>query len=494
MLKENWRFVARIQRVGDFCITVFAFFAAYYGRSSLIYWNKFFDWGLPFGGPELAPVSDYWFILFVALVSYQLVLTLQGAYSSMRLASSWQLFRMFTLSSLIVFVALATCLFAFKIDLSRSFIGLFSLLMVLCLTAERYLVLAVLRYWRRRGFNFRNVIVCGIGEQALRLAKEIYSRPELGIRVRSFADLAPDPDIAKHALLKSRLQAANLPASRIICGVPAVGKALQDYAIDEILFTDIVQVMPQVETMIVVASEQGVRTTLAADLFSIGLVKSGLSYFGDMPLIHFQTPPGDRWELGVKRALDIILSATLLLLLAPLFLAIALAIRLTSKGSIFFIQRRVGLNGRLFDMYKFRSMEEGADRQLSLLTALNEMAGPAFKLKNDPRITGVGKFLRRFSLDELPQLWNVLRGDMSLVGPRPPIPGEVSEYERVYRRRLSMRPGLTCIWQVSGRNNISDFESWVKLDLEYIDNWSLSRDFVLILRTIPAVLFGHGAR
>jgi lipopolysaccharide/colanic/teichoic acid biosynthesis glycosyltransferase len=139
-------------------------------------------------------------------------------------------------------------------------------------------------------------------------------------------------------------------------------------------------------------------------------------------------------------------------------------------------------------------MEVGADRQLSLLLEHNEMAGPAFKLKDDPRVTAVGRFIRRYSLDEIPQFWNVLVGEMSLVGPRPPIPGEVSEYERFYRRRLSMRPGLTCTWQVSGRNNITDFESWVKLDLEYIDNWSLGRDFVLILRTIPAVLLGHGAR
>jgi lipopolysaccharide/colanic/teichoic acid biosynthesis glycosyltransferase len=153
----------------------------------------------------------------------------------------------------------------------------------------------------------------------------------------------------------------------------------------------------------------------------------------------------------------------------------------------------VGLNGRLFDLYKFRSMFVDSEGQLDALRDKNEMQGPVFKIKDDPRVTPLGRFLRRYSLDELPQLWNVLRGEMSLVGPRPPVPGEVSMYERRDRRRLSMRPGITCIWQVSGRNEICDFESWVKLDLEYIDNWSLGRDILLMLRTIPAVLFGRGA-
>jgi exopolysaccharide biosynthesis polyprenyl glycosylphosphotransferase len=224
------------------------------------------------------------------------------------------------------------------------------------------------------------------------------------------------------------------------------------------------------------------------------MVKSGLSYFGEMPLIHFQTPPGDRWELNVKRAVDVIISLLSLILLAPVFLLIAAAVRLGSPGPVIFKQKRVGLNGRLFDLYKFRSMHEGAETEVEKLREQNEMTGPVFKLKNDPRITSVGRFLRRFSLDELPQLWNVLWGDMSLVGPRPPVPGEVSLYERRDRRRLSMRPGITCTWQVSGRNEISDFESWVKLDLDYIDNWSLGRDFMLLFRTIPAVLFGRGAR
>jgi exopolysaccharide biosynthesis polyprenyl glycosylphosphotransferase len=212
-----------------------------------------------------------------------------------------------------------------------------------------------------------------------------------------------------------------------------------------------------------------------------------------MPLIHFQTPPGDSWELAVKRLLDVTVSAVLLVTLSPMLALLALGVK-TSQGPVIFRQTRMGLNGRLFQMLKFRSMYVGAESGLAELQSQNEMSGPAFKMRNDPRVTPFGRFLRRFSLDELPQLWNVFIGDMSLVGPRPPIPGEVSLYERRSRRRLSMRPGLTCTWQVSGRNEIKDFDSWVKLDLHYIDNWSLFGDLVLLVRTIPAVLFGTGAR
>ena len=284
-----------------------------------------------------------------------------------------------------------------------------------------------------------------------------------------------------------------MQVGRILVGAETVAKALEDYAIDEVIFTDVVEVMPQVEEMVLVCAEQGVRTTIAADLFSIGLIKSGISYFGGMPLIHFHTPPGDSWELTLKRVIDIVVSAFALVVLAPLFLALALGVK-TTPGGVLFRQTRVGLNGRLFQMLKCRSMYTGAEAALADLKARNEMEGPVFKMKDDPRITPFGRFMRRFSLDELPQFWNVLIGDMSLVGPRPPIPGEVGLYERRSRRRLSMRPGLTCTWQVSGRNEIKDFDSWVKLDLHYIDNWSLTGDLVLLMKTIPAVLLGTGAR
>jgi exopolysaccharide biosynthesis polyprenyl glycosylphosphotransferase len=397
-------------------------------------------------------------------------------------------------SSVVVFISLAATLFVLKIDISRSFVALFVVLAGCGLALERYSVLKFLRYWRRKGRNFRNVVICGVGDQAVRLAREIVARPELGIHIRGFADLRPADlhQVVTSQQLRRDLE-GTVQVGRVMVGTLAVCRALEDYAIDEVIFTDVVDVMPQVEEMILVCAEQGVRTTIAADLFSIGLIKSGMSYFGGMPLIHFQTPPGDSWELALKRAIDLAVSGAALVVLSPLFLALAVGVK-SSRGPVIFRQTRVGLNGRLFQMLKFRSMYDGAEKELAELKAKNEMDGPAFKMKDDPRVTPFGRFLRRFSLDELPQLWNVFIGEMSLVGPRPPIPGEVSLYERSSRRRLSMRPGLTCTWQVSGRNEIKDFDSWVKLDLQYIDNWSLFGDFVLLLRTIPAVLFGVGAR
>jgi len=494
MLKQNWRLISRLERIGDNVIILAAFFAAYYGRDSLIFWNDILDLSLPFAGEVLAPIKDYALVLMVGLIGYAVMLNLMGAYGSMRLSSVWRLFRISFMSGCGVFLILASALYLLKLDISRSFLGLFIVLSSCGLTLERYLVFKFLRYWRRKGRNFRNVIVCGIGEQAVRIARELTRRPELGIHIRAFGDLRPTDAHQASAIHQFRLDLRGVvQVGRILVGAETIGKALEDYAIDEVIFTDVVEVMPQVEEMVLVCAEQGVRTTIAADLFSIGLVKSGISYFGGMPLIHFQTPPGDSWELVVKRMIDIGVAAFALGVLSPLFLLLALGVKTTS-GDILFRQTRVGLNGRLFQMLKFRSMYTGAEAALQQLKERNEMQGPAFKMKDDPRVTPFGRIMRRFSLDELPQFWNVLIGDMSLVGPRPPIPGEVGLYERRSRRRLSMRPGLTCTWQVSGRNEIKDFESWVKLDLHYIDNWSLMGDLVLLLRTIPAVLLGTGAR
>lgn len=195
---------------------------------------------------------------------------------------------------------------------------------------------------------------------------------------------------------------------------------------------------------------------------------------------------------GCKRATDLALSALALAVLAIPLLLIALLVKLTSKGPVLFVQKRVGMNGRVFRCLKFRTMVVNAEELKASLEHLNEMSGPVFKIRNDPRITAIGRTLRKYSLDELPQLLNVLLGDMSIVGPRPPLPDEVSAYEPWQRRRLAMRPGLTCLWQISGRNNV-DFDRWMHLDLKYIDEWSYVRDWLIIAKTVPVVLFGEGA-
>jgi len=208
--------------------------------------------------------------------------------------------------------------------------------------------------------------------------------------------------------------------------------------------------------------------------------------------IHYLSVRHKPVQLALKRALDICASGIALALLSPLMLGVALAIKLTSRGPVLFKQVRVGLHGKSFNMLKFRSMVINAEELRAKLLAMNEQTGPVFKLQRDPRITGVGRFIRKFSIDELPQLINVLRGEMAIVGPRPPIPSEVAQYQAWQRRRLSVRPGLTCVWQVSGRNEIS-FEEWMYLDMQYIDHWSLAQDFQLILKTVPVVLTGRGA-
>jgi len=232
-----------------------------------------------------------------------------------------------------------------------------------------------------------------------------------------------------------------------------------------------------------------------AHFFQTQISRTSLDDFFGRPVIVFRSAPEASWQGIGKQLLDFIGALALLILFSPVFIAAALAIRLTSKGPILFRQQRCGLNGQPFMMLKFRSMVTDAEQRKHELECLNEMDGPVFKVTNDPRITPVGRILRKFSIDEFPQLFNVLRGEMSLVGPRPLPVDEVRRFDDpAHRRRLSVKPGLTCLWQVSGRNNVNNFREWVRLDLEYIDNWSLWLDLKILWRTVPVVLAGTGAK
>jgi exopolysaccharide biosynthesis polyprenyl glycosylphosphotransferase len=248
-----------------------------------------------------------------------------------------------------------------------------------------------------------------------------------------------------------------------------------------------------IESIVRLCEEQGIIVRLQTEMFKLRTAKWHVDQFNGLPVVTVRSGPPDGWQLTAKRLIDVWGSLVLLTALAPLFAMVAIAIKLDSPGPVFFRQERVGLNRRRFKLFKFRTMVEGADQQQPLLERLNEAAGPVFKIRNDPRITCVGKFLRRFSVDELPQLLNVLKGEMSLVGPRP-LP--VRDIERIdvqwHKRRLSMQPGVTCLWQVNGRSDVS-FDHWVRMDLEYIDKWSLALDLKILLKTIPAVLKGSGA-
>ena len=241
-----------------------------------------------------------------------------------------------------------------------------------------------------------------------------------------------------------------------------------------------------------ICEQVGVAIKIPANIFSLKLSKSSITKYNGLSVVNIYTGPSIATQFLIKRFIDIVISVAALILFSPLFLVTALLIRMTSKGPAFFIQDRIGYNGRIFKCIKFRTMVENAEEIKRELIQHNEVSGPVFKIKHDPRITPLGRFLRKTSIDELPQLINVIRGEMSLVGPRPPVPGEVNDYGLKDRRRLSMRPGITCLWQVNGRHSIP-FEKWVELDKQYIDNWSLWLDLKILVKTIPVVLKCTGA-
>jgi exopolysaccharide biosynthesis polyprenyl glycosylphosphotransferase len=274
--------------------------------------------------------------------------------------------------------------------------------------------------------------------------------------------------------------------------VSQLGQILDDNVIDEVIFAVPRERLAHIEGAFRLCQEQGASARVCLDLFDVAGSQVALGQMDGLPMLAFTRAPTDEVALLFKRAFDVISSVAAVLMLSPVFVATAIAVKLDSPGPVFFRQTRVGKNGRPFKMLKFRSMHMDAEARLESLRALNEVSGPVFKMKHDPRITRVGSFIRRTSLDELPQFLNVLSGEMSIVGPRPPVPAEVKQYQRWQRRRLSVKPGITCTWQVSGRNNI-DFEQWMRLDLHYIDNWSLWRDVQICLKTVPAILSARGA-
>jgi len=379
----------------------------------------------------------------------------------------------------------ALCLVLFeyvlRLDLSRFFLGLFSayawvLLLLFRLTAGR--VVGVIR---REFAAPHYVMVVGTGERAIRMAEALELSAEYGVRLRGF--LSEQLENAP-----SEIALGSLYKVQPIGELPSI---LRQHVVDEIIFAVGSESLANLEEVFLLCDEEGVRTRVAVDFFPHVNSTVSLDRFGSTPLLTFTAAPYDEIRLLVKRAIDIAIAAAGLVVLAPFMAAISILIRLTSPGPVIFRQVRCGLNGRRFLFYKFRSMCRNAEDLRPALEHLNTRE-TVFKIPHDPRLTSIGRYLRKFSIDEWPQLWNVLRGDMSLVGPRPAVPSEVDRYQRWQRRRLRMRPGLTCLWAISGRDNV-DFETWMRLDMQYIDNWSLALDWKILLRTIPRVLIGHGA-
>jgi exopolysaccharide biosynthesis polyprenyl glycosylphosphotransferase len=350
---------------------------------------------------------------------------------------------------------------------------------------SRLLLRLLLLGFRRSGYNYRYLLVIGASERALQTAIKIDERPELGYKIDGFVAENPEAmaewESREHGTWKVLGLLGNL---REILIAERVDEIVVCLPVDA-RFSDITMIVQH-------ARDLGIVVRLMPEIADGALLKSmHIEEFEDeyvVTLFREQL----LMQLLAKRLIDATVSLAALVALFPFLVLVTVLIKLTSSGPVLFAQNRVGMNQRQFKLYKFRSMVVDAEERNSALQHLNERDGPVFKIEKDPRTTWIGRFLRRTSIDELPQLFNVLCGEMSLVGPRPPLPEEVKRYEWLYRKRLSVKPGVTCIWQVSGRNNIS-FERWMEMDHEYVENWSLWLDLKILLETIPAVLFSRGA-
>ena len=378
-------------------------------------------------------------------------------------------------------IGLVTFQFLLRLDLSRAFIGLFAAYSLAMLLLYRLLAGRVRGYIRRQFGAEVFYIVVGSGERAIEMGRRLEQASDYGTRLLAFVDPSCSAD--------RQIRLSGVYPVKALSELPAM---LRRQVIDEIIFTVKGGDLAGLEEIFLLCDEEGVKTRVVMDLFPHVNSRLYLEAFGDIPLLTFSTTPHDELRLFVKRIIDVLASGAALLVLAIPMSVLAALVRLTSTGPVIFRQERCGLNGRRFAFYKFRSMVENAEALRTDLDHLNEKDGPVFKISNDPRLTAIGRYLRRFSIDEWPQLWNVLRGDMSLVGPRPAVPSEIDLYETWQRRRLRMRPGLTCLWAIKGRDAIG-FDTWMRLDLEYIDSWSLWLDLKIILQTIPRVVAGRGA-
>lgn len=405
-----------------------------------------------------------------------------GLYGSWMRSSWMDLLLRVTRPFLYLSLLMGTAIFLFQAKtFSRGVFFLFLALAFLFIAGSRMLLKALGPWTRGSERQHSRLLIVGTRSDAAEVCRHLEQHPEYGYEVTGFvAD-------------RSSASEPAVDTSRIVSSVNDLRSLLEQQVTDEVIFAIPPSELPAYEKDIAACEEVGVTVHIKLDLVRTLFARTYSSDLDGIPLLTISATPRDPVSLAVKRFLDLVVSLMGLVLAAPLMGLCAAAIKVTSRGPVLFRQERVGLNGRRFTLYKFRTMYDGAEHARAELEAANEMRGPVFKMRQDPRVTPVGRWLRRFSVDELPQLWNVLKGDMSLVGPRPPLPEEVARYERWQRRRLSIKPGLTCLWQISGRNSIEDFEEWVRLDLAYIDNWSLGLDLRILARTVPALLLARGA-
>lgn len=472
MIAERARLVTVSYLVADLAATTLAFVAAHALRTL---GGQLDGW--------LGPVytlDRYWLLLAVILPLWIVVFHVSGLYgarSQRALVTEYaRVARALTAGGLLLIFVI----FAAKLDyISRPLILLFLVLNFGFVIAGRALVRAAVLDTSTR----RRVLVAGGHDEVLAAAAQVDAHRDWGLEIVG--------------LVSDGTWTTNGGSYAVLGGYESIPSIVQEGEIvDEVLVVPAsrrLDDLKMLEPLFLQLEELGVVTRLVVNFLPQALSRVSFDELGGTPILTFSTAPRDELLLFVRRAIDVVVSSIALVILSPILVAIALAIKATSRGPVLFKQVRCGLYGRPFTFLKFRSMRLEAETLKPTLAPYNEMDGPAFKMRNDPRVTAVGRFLRRTSLDELPQLWNILKGSMSFVGPRPSVIEEVRQYEPWQRRRLSMQPGLTCLWQISGRNDLT-FDEWMRLDLEYIDNWSLWLDVKIALKTIPAVLLGRGAR
>jgi exopolysaccharide biosynthesis polyprenyl glycosylphosphotransferase len=418
---------------------------------------------------------------------WHLIFSMLRLYDSKRLASRRaELADVVTATSLSALVLLLASVFLKFQMVKPAFVLVFWISSTFLIGGSRFLLRTILRNLRMRGQNLRNMLIVGSNRRAIEFAHTIRSKPELGYRILGFADdeWAGSPEVAREGWA-------------IVSDFDSLQLYLRRNVVDEVVLALPFRSFHTYASDIAAACErQGIIIRILSNLFDLKDAQPMAEHLEGEAVITHHAGLADGWPLLIKRAMDFTLSLILILILAPVLIVAAILIKLTSPGPVMFVQKRVGLNKRVFHIYKFRTMVANAEQKLEQLEHLNEVSGPVFKIKNDPRVTPVGRFLRKTSIDELPQLFNVLVGDMSLVGPRPL---QLRDYELFtaegedwQRRRFSVRPGITCLWQVNGRSSLP-FEQWMELDHQYIQRWSLWLDCEILLKTIPAVLRGSGA-
>ena len=462
MLARRQEINTQLQVLIDAFLLALSLWIAYALRFYSTYW---------FHLRPIDPLRNYAWLLIVIMPFAPILLDLQGFYQSPLNKTQWKSIVQILRAMIGLSIIVSACVIFLRLPLgNRTVPLLFILIGMLVLLLKERIIAGHLRRTAIRGERREPVLLAGLPQDIAALEQSFTPEQKLLI------DVAGRIDIEKQ------------PISDLV-------EAMHRHAVARVIFAAGHSQLNRVQEAIGACEIEGVPAWLVADFIQTSIAKPDFDAFAGRPMLVFRSTPEVSWALGVKRMIDWIGAFFALLLMAIPMAIVALLIRITSPGPVIFRQRRAGRFGKPFVMYKFRSMTDDAEMRRAELEPFNQMSGPVFKVESDPRITPFGHWLRRTSFDELPQLWNVLMGDMSLVGPRPLPVYEVEKFENTaQRRRLSVKPGLTCLWQISGRNQVRDFRDWVRLDLDYIDQWSLGLDFKILLRTIPAVILGLGAK